>query len=287
MKIAVTGANAGIGLRATTLLAERGHEVVAFVRDVERGEGAIRGLTPAIRKHVSVRPLDLASRRSIRAAADQLVGEGRLDGLINNAAIFDQTVRAIRTTTDGHELFWATNHLGPTELTARLTPALTAAPAPAIVFVASKGLVAMPRIRIRFDALDGAGWFSPTRAYYHAKLAQVMTAVSVAERSPRSWRVSCLRVLAVRLDADRLASQPAILRALYAPKDRLAASPEAIAGIYVELVERGDPPDAVYLDEALRPVRPPAFARDSREREKLWGVTQAEIGHPIWQWEPN
>lgn len=284
MKIAVTGANAGIGLRATTLLAERGHEVVALVRDVERGKSAIRGLTPAIRKRVSVRPLDLASRRSIRAAADQLVGEGRLDGLINNAAVFDQTVRTIRTSKDGHELFWATNHLGPTELTARLTPALADAPAPAIVFVASKGLVAMPRIRIRFDALDGAGWFSPTRAYYHAKLAQVMTAISVAGRSPRSWRVSCLRVPAVRLDAGRLAAQPAILRALYAPKNRLAASPEAIAAVYLELVERNEALVGVYLDEALRAVSPPAFARQARERDRLWGVTQAVIGHPEWQW---
>lgn len=284
MKIAITGANAGIGHRATTLLAGEGHDVIALVRDVKRGDAALQGLNPAIRQRISVRPLDLASRRSIRVATDQLVADGPLDALINNAAIFDHSVRMIRTSADGHELFWATNHLGPTELTARLTPALAAAHSPAVLFVASKGLVTMPRIRIRFDALDGAGWFSPTRAYYHAKLAQVMTAVSVAERSPQSWRVSCLRVPAVRLDADRLAAQPALLRILYGPKNRVAASPEAVASVYQQLVDGATVPAGVYLDEALRPVSPPSFARDPRMRERLWNVTQQAIGDPTWHW---
>lgn len=141
---------------------------------------------------------------------------GPLDALINNAAVFDQSVSAARTSADGHELFWATNHLGPTELTARLRPALAAAVDPRVVFVASKGLVTMPRLAIRFDALDDPGWFSPTRAYYHAKLAQVMTAVTLAERIGDLLDVSCLRVPAVRLDPARLASQPRLLRALYA-----------------------------------------------------------------------
>jgi hypothetical protein len=39
------------------------------------------------------------------------------------------------------------------------------------------------RIRIRFDSLDGTGWYSPTRAYYHSKLAQIMFSLELASRT--------------------------------------------------------------------------------------------------------
>ncbi|MEV8253464.1 hypothetical protein AB0O95_05795 [Rhodoglobus sp. NPDC076762] len=42
-------------------------------------------------------------------------------------------------------------------------------------------------------------------------LAQSMTAVTLAERVPPTVDVSCIRVPAVRLDAARLSSQPAVL----------------------------------------------------------------------------
>ena len=277
MKIAITGTSSGIGLRSAVLFAERGHQVVGLVRDVQRGARALDGVDAAARDRISLRELDLASHSSIRGAADHLLSEGPLDALVNNAATFDLSVRDARTTVDGHELFWATNHLGPTELTARLSPALASAGSPSIVFVASKGLVTLPRIRIRFDALDGSGWFTPTRAYYHAKLAQVMTAMSLAERAPRSWRISCVRVPAVRLDADRLSHQPPILRALYAPKNRLAASPDSIAEAYLSQIE-GEPrnPSDVYVDEHGSSVSPPRFARDDLARRKLWECTQEQ-----------
>lgn len=171
MYIAITGANAGIGLRAAARLAADGHRVLALCRDLGRAQRAFADLPPEHRRRIEPVELDLSSAASIRDAADQIVAAGPLDALINNAAIVDQSVRTARTSADGHELFWATNHLGPTELTARLSPALAAAVQPRVVFVASKGLVTMPRLAIRFDELDDPRWFTPTGAYYHAKLA--------------------------------------------------------------------------------------------------------------------
>ncbi|MEU3271130.1 SDR family NAD(P)-dependent oxidoreductase [Saccharomonospora sp. NPDC006951] len=287
MRIAITGANAGIGLRAATLLAAEGHQVLALCRDPERAGAAFASLPREDRSRIETITLDLASSASIRTAAQSIVAGGALDALINNAAVFDQSVRTARMTPDGHELFWATNHLGPSELTARVSSALAAGETPRVLFVASKGLVTMPRIAIRFDALDEADWFTPTAAYYHAKLAQVMTAVSLAERAGDAVDVSCLRVPAVRLDPDRLARQPAVLRVLYAPKNRLAAQPEAIAAIYRNLATR--PPlharaGDVYLDEKVRIVPLPRFARDPAHRERLWNVTAAATGNPRWAW---
>ncbi|MFD0887366.1 SDR family NAD(P)-dependent oxidoreductase, partial [Streptosporangium algeriense] len=242
---------------------------------------------------------DLSDPASVDAAADRIFDEtGHLDVLINNAAVFDQTTRTPAYAASGHELFWATNHLGPFQLTARLSPLLAAASHPRLINVASKGLITMPRIAIRFDRLDDPGWYSPTKAYYHAKLAQIMTAYSLALRARGMLDVACLRVPAVRLDTDRLAALPWALRALYAPKNRLAAPAEQLGEAYAALAtrtgtwqEHTDPASpgkgalrGVYLDERLRPVDSPAFAYDPQARERLWTLSQAATGDRAWPW---
>lgn len=287
MRIAITGANAGIGLRAVEGLAARGHQVVALCRDLDRASAAFASVPAEHRARIEVVEADLSSFSSVRAAAQRVNGTP-LDALINNAAVFDQSNRTARTSADGHELFWATNHLGPTLLTALLSPALAAAPDPRVLFVASKGLITMPRIRIRFGELDDPSWFTPTAAYYHSKLAQVMTAVTLAERVGDLLDVSCLRVPAVRLDANRLAAQPTLLRLLYQPKNRAAAAPEMIAGVYADLVTgpaRHSRGGEAYVDEKSRIASLPRFARDSEQRDRLWALTQAAIGDPQWSWE--
>lgn len=115
-----------------------------------------------------------------------------------------------------------------------------------------------------------------------------MTAATLAERVGDVLDVSCLRVPAVRLDRARLAAQPAILRALYAPKNRVAAAPEAIAGVYARLLletPRHASAADVYVDEHLETVRMPRFARDAAHRSRLWQLTQQAIGDPPWPWQ--
>ena len=276
MRVALTGTTSGIGLRAAAALCAAGHDVVALVRDPRRARDLVRD------DRLDVVRVDLAEPATIADAAAAVAAAGPLDALVLNAAVFDQSLREPRVTSRGQELFWATNHLGPFELAARLSPALAAASSPHLVFVASKGVIAMPRIRIRFDELDDLTWFTPTRAYYHAKLAQVMTAMTLAESAGDRLAVSCLRVPAVRLDPARLAEQPPLLRLLYAPKNAAAATPERLAAAYADLVAepRRRSLDEVYVDETLRVVPPPAFARDPEARRRLWAVSQAATGSP-------
>ncbi|GGL58738.1 SDR family NAD(P)-dependent oxidoreductase [Planomonospora parontospora] len=297
LTIAITGANSGIGLRAAQRLAADGHRILALCRDLHRGRTALEAINTGAARPATLVVTDLADPDSIDAAAQKISGEaGHLDVLINNAAVFDQTRRTPAFTASGHELFWATNHLGPFQLTARLSPLLAAAPRPRLINVASKGLVTMPRIAIRFDRLDDPGWYSPTRAYYHAKLAQIMTAYTLALRARDALDVACVRVPAVRLDADRVAALPRILRALYAPKNRLAIPAERLGETYAALATRtgtwqqhADPAAAgrsalrgVYVDENLRPVDAPACAYDAGARERLWTVSQQATGDLPW-----
>lgn len=83
----VTGGNRGIGLEICDQLGHAGYTVVLTARDAEKGARAAERLR---RDGLDVhsRALDVTDAASIREAAAWVEGElGRLDALINNAAI--------------------------------------------------------------------------------------------------------------------------------------------------------------------------------------------------------
>ena len=291
--IVITGANSGIGRRAGHQLAALGHRVVLVCRNAVRAAAAVEAIREATGNGmVSAEIADLADPGSVDALASRLQQCcDRVDTLINNAAVFDQT--ATRTVTAaGHEVFWATNHLGPFQLAARLSGLLAASPDARIVTIASKGLVVYPRIALRFDDLEAVTWFTPTKAYYHSKLAQVTFAAALARRiAARDLLSLCLRVPAVRLDPDRLADMPLRLRLAYAPKNRLAASPERVASTYAALA--GGPREHVeglhgaYLDEGLQRVRAPRAAGDIAVQDRLWEASLTATSTPPSAFTPT
>jgi hypothetical protein len=96
------------------------------VRNARKGEAAITGIlrqNPAA--NVSLRELDLSSLQSVAALGETLRQEDRpIHILINNAGVMTPPDR--RTTADGFELQFGTNHLGHFALVARLLPLLRA-----------------------------------------------------------------------------------------------------------------------------------------------------------------
>jgi NAD(P)-dependent dehydrogenase (short-subunit alcohol dehydrogenase family) len=84
----VTGANRGIGLEVVRQLAERGYTAVLGARDLEKGRAAAAGLGAG----VEARRLDVANDGSVRELTGALERDfGRLDALVNNAAIHYDT----------------------------------------------------------------------------------------------------------------------------------------------------------------------------------------------------
>ncbi|QAV69938.1 hypothetical protein ESZ53_05515 [Salinibacterium sp. UTAS2018] len=112
----------------------------------------------------------------------------------------------------------------------------------------------------------------------------MMTAVTLAERVPPHVNVSCIRVPAVRLDAGRLASQPGVLRALYAPKNAAAVLPGSLASTYGRAATRETPLSAVYIDESDAAVPIPRSARGGDARDRLWALTSTATGDIDWAW---
>jgi NAD(P)-dependent dehydrogenase (short-subunit alcohol dehydrogenase family) len=89
--VLVTGGNRGIGLEVCRQLAERDYTVLLGSRDLEKGEAAAatvaRGTTSIIACRLDV--TDLASIEEVRATVAERWG--RLDALVNNAAILYDT----------------------------------------------------------------------------------------------------------------------------------------------------------------------------------------------------
>ncbi|MEV2274527.1 oxidoreductase [Nocardiopsis sp. NPDC049922] len=163
----VTGANSGLGLETTRILARKGMRVVMAVRDEEKGEAAaasVDGVT-------EVRRLDLADLDSVRAFAR--AWDGPIHLLINNAGVM-----AIpkSTTKDGFETQFGVNHLGHFALTNLLLPQVTGR-----VVTVSSGLHRLAR-GIEFDDLNLDEGYTPNRAYAQSKLANLLFTLELQRR---------------------------------------------------------------------------------------------------------
>ncbi|GIF62278.1 short-chain dehydrogenase [Asanoa ishikariensis] len=155
----VTGATSGLGLSTGRELAARGARLVLAVRD----ESKARRIFGAA---VEIRRLDLADLGSVREFAAGLHEDHHhLDVLINNAG----TMATPHTLSpQGHELQFATNHLGHFALTGLLLDLLLAGTDPRVVTVTS---VNHRRARLPFPA---PARYSPMRAYNTSKLANAL-----------------------------------------------------------------------------------------------------------------
>ena len=170
----VTGSNTGLGLETAKALAAAGAHVVLAVRTIAKGrEAAAR-----IGGDVSVQELDLGSLSSVRHAADEISEKHeRIDLLVNNAGV---SATPKRTTSDGFELQFGTNHLGHFALTGLLLERMLPVPGSRVIVVGS--LAHRSAKQIRFDDLGWRRGYSPAAAYGHSKLATMIFGYELQRR---------------------------------------------------------------------------------------------------------
>ncbi|MFE6052619.1 SDR family oxidoreductase [Kitasatospora sp. NPDC056446] len=135
----VTGANRGMGLEIARRLAEHGSRVLLSGRDPD----AVTRAATALRDDgLDVEPLvlDVTGTDSIAAAAAEITGRhGRLDILVNNAAIRIEEYgrRPSEQPLDRWRRTFDTNLFGVVETTVALLPLIRSSPAGRIVNVSS------------------------------------------------------------------------------------------------------------------------------------------------------
>ena len=289
-RVIVTGANSGTGKEAARRLAEAGAYVIMAVRTPAKGEQAraeILTRHPAAR--LEVRRIDLAELASVRELSEGLLAEGiPVDMLINNVGVMTPPTRM--TTTDGFELQFGSNFLGPFALTLRLLPLVLAAPAPRVVTMSS-GTANFGRIH--FGDLQWERRYSANFSYAQSKLADLMMTLHLAAvAAERDWNLvsvaahpgytrTNLQTAGASLGRDKpkrsvfnsmsfLPSQdvgPGTEPLLYA-----ATSPSAVPGGYY------GPGGSFGLVGPTTFVRPPRRARDTAAAARLWAEAEQLTG---------
>jgi len=269
----ITGTTHGIGRVTSRELASAGKTVVMLCRDVTAA-GAVRD---EIRRHapgarVEVVRCDLASLDSVREASAVVRRDYPPIGLlINNAGMVSTRHR---TSAEGFELTFATNHLGPFLLTALLSDHLDKAAR--IVMVASRihyrgrlDLAAVPDARARYGA---------TAAYAQSKLANVMHTFALARRmAGTDITVNCLHpgVVATNL-------LPRWLRVIKPLISRVVFDAErgARTTVYLALDRSIAGITGHYFDEYQVPRAASPLANDIQLQESLWRMSAEWTGAP-------
>jgi NAD(P)-dependent dehydrogenase (short-subunit alcohol dehydrogenase family) len=173
----VTGAASGIGIETARALAGAGAEVTLAVRNTEAGEKTAAEIAETTGSDsVRVAPLELTDRASVDAFVSSW--DGPLHLLVNNAGVM--AIQELELSPDGHEMQFATNHLGHFALALGLHDALAADGAARIVAVSSSAHLRSPVI---FDDIDFAFRpYEPFQAYGQSKTANVLFAVEATRR---------------------------------------------------------------------------------------------------------
>src|SRR5579859_726296 len=279
----VTGGASGIGVETARALAQAGAQVTLAVRSIAAGEQIAADIRQTTgNPHIHVGQLDLSDLHSVRAFVRSW--EGPLDILVNNAGLMAIPQRELSA--QGHEMQFATNHLGHFTLALGLHEALAAADHARIVSVSSVGHI---NGEIDFDDIDFQhrpydAWI----AYGQSKTANILFAVEATRR----WAEDS--IIANALNPGRIAStnlgrytkEAPVNPALSGPASKgvslknieqgaatsvlLAASPfvEGVSGRYFEDCNEAGP----HQPGIRRGVA--AYAIDPDNAGRLWKISQ-------------
>jgi NAD(P)-dependent dehydrogenase (short-subunit alcohol dehydrogenase family) len=277
-RVIVTGGASGIGAETARALAAAGADVTVGVRNADAAAPVIAGINASLPRPVRISPLDLADRASIAAFAEGW--DGPLDILINNAGVMATPETRIW---GGHELQFATNHLGHFALALGLRRALAAAESARIVAVSSS---AHQRSPIVFDDIDFRfRVYEPWAAYGQSKTANILFAVEATRR----WAADGITANALNPGAIATNLQRHVGGTLTTPPEKrktvqqgaatsafLAISPlvEGVGGRYFENVEEAELVDRRtdgYLGLAPYAISPGNAAR-------LWDASLKMLG---------
>ena len=283
----ITGANSGIGKASAIQIARDGCHVIIGCRNKERGGAALREIREQSGNDaVELLMVDMSLQSSVKKAAEQLGKDHQaLDVLIQNAAIFDITQKEPRQTDEGIESIWATNHMGPVLLTESLVDLLKQSSQGRIITIASKGLMAMPFLKVNLEDPEfKRRKFSVATAYYQSKMAQLMYTYRLAERlKDTGITVNCIRVPSVRVDLNKYPNLSKAARFIYSMKMKSAMDPEEMAKTYAHLATSKEVAQFTgkYFDENCRPVKSSRYSMDAGNISTVMELTNKYLNGSV------
>ncbi|MGH7494865.1 MAG: SDR family oxidoreductase [bacterium] len=169
----ITGANRGIGLEVARQLLEEGFHVFLGARNREAGERAVASLLKDGMK-IDFVELEVTSEESIREAVQAVANRsGRLDALVNNAAILeDEKLSVFEISAAVLQKTLMTNTIAPFLLAQAFVPLLMKSQGGRIINVSSGA-----------GSLNEMGTYAPAYSISKAALNAVTVQLSAALKS--------------------------------------------------------------------------------------------------------
>ena len=285
----VTGPTSGIG-RATAMELAKHGTVVLVGRDPSR-LGAVEKVIKSKGGHATSVVCDLTDFKSIRRAAVEIVGlQLPIAGLLNNAGVL---LSREAKNTQGWDLTFTTNHLGPFVLTETLVPDL---PDDAnVVFVVSAiedperkpaKVMGMRGGRYISAAASAQGRWEPggskmpgIDAYATSKQCSLASALALARETPR------LRFFAVEPGINPstgLGGANAFLRFLFGqvitrlpPFSRYRSTSQRAAQVISNILTKETAKTGSYFDERGEQMRGSAQVHDPVFQDRVLAETRA------------
>ena len=283
--IVVTGGNSGIGYEAALEFARKRADVILACRDLGKARTAaaqISASSPGAK--VEVMELDLSNLASVRGFADAFhLAHPALHVLCNNAGVM---AIPYRTTADGFEMQFGTNHLGHFALTGLLLDRLLATEGGRVVNVSSGG----HRMgSIRFDDLQWQKGYRKWFAYAQSKLANLLFTFELQRRADASgakllsvaahpgYAATNLQAAGPRMQgSSMMESLFSVGNSLFAQSAAMGALPTEYAAVAPD-VHGGDYIGPDGIGELWgHPVKVgcSAAARDTAAAARLWEVSE-------------
>jgi NAD(P)-dependent dehydrogenase (short-subunit alcohol dehydrogenase family) len=299
-RILVTGVSAGLGVETARSLAAHGAHVVGAARNLGKAEAAtvtVRYDAAANGGSFELIALDLASLRSVRACADNLLKNGEpFDVIIANAGVM---ATPFGHTADGFETQFGTNHLGHFVLVNRIA---------ALVRTGGR-LINLSSSGHRFSNVDledpnfERTPYDPFVAYGRSKTANILFAVAFDRRHrERGVRAAAVHPGGIQTELGRHVDQSHLQKMIDQMNQQLAAEGKApfqwktipqgaatsvwagvvaaadeIGGRYCENCHIGKiVPDHVTISAISEGVR--GYALDAKNAEALWNKSEEMVG---------
>jgi NAD(P)-dependent dehydrogenase (short-subunit alcohol dehydrogenase family) len=209
-----------------------------------------------------------------------------LDVLVNNAGVM---ALPFRSTVDGFEMQFGTNHLGHFALTGRLLPCLLASPAARVVTVSS----GMHKFgRMDFDNLDASQGYSKWQVYSMSKLANLLFTCELQRRFAAAgvdaiavaahpgYSSTHLQSAGPKMRGSRVAAGTWRLMNLFGQSAAMGALPTVYAAVAPD-VKGSDyigPSGPGELRGHPVHVRMTRAARNPQDAARLWAASEALTG---------
>jgi len=299
-RILVTGVSAGLGIETARTLAAHGANVVGAARDLKKAEGA----TTQVRKDAAANggsfelvTLDLASLKSVRACADELLAKGQFfDVIIANAGVM---ATPFSYTVDQFERQFGTNHLGHFVLVNRIAPLIRKGGR--LINLSSAGH-RMSNVNLEDPNFEKTP-YEPFIAYGRSKTANILFTVAFDQRHrERGVRAAAVHPGVIQTELAREVDPGALENLIKQINDQSAAEgqgpfkwktipqgaatsvwagvvapAEEIGGRYCENCHVGKiVPDEVTITGVSEGVR--GYALDPRAAEALWKKSEEMVG---------